>query len=1171
MLGLDDVFELRARVHEYGGNGDMEARLLLECLAVVHTEILNRYVADSNRYYSSAVARHRFVAMDLRMEKEIDTSLAKLLDIATNPYRAQAILNPELPQHYVEFLLHTLDLCEHHTLGSTSHESTTDSDTRKDGGPADGTSAKPASALSPELSSALTSWSDAAGAATVDAAPRLHRLVVTDIGRRLQTANGEIHVLDCLSEDGRDVRVALRHSLLGVAEQVWVGASIHITEARALDDERIVTTAESVCVVEPDVLVDVTDVAECFQQRSVEPLLSLLRKFTRSSASEAVVTGSIINSCFDDILLHPDKEFEDMFRDACVAKPLSSIAALSAEQRILVKETVRDHVQRLREVMKRVSYDRAVVEPSFISPVFGLQGRLDVMLEHDDHPLHKTIIELKSGSAPGMAAAGGFGTPRSRVWRNHEAQIACYQLLLQSAYPGRYGASEILYSKTDEEPLRNVDVSPSMLQEVLLCRNAIIRMEHEIRSKNFSAIRKACEPIPSLPSFMTKSQEEVRAIFATDDQDMLLYAQAFLYLMLRENHEQRVGGSRSGTGFAGLWTSTLAEKRQRHAVLSGLRLHTAPAVDDDSTLTFARSAADDTAAVFRVGDIVVVYPVDPLGGRAVYHGLQRKGSIRAIDGEHVVVRLRGQQPVIAPGEELLDWQCEADYMESSASATLATFMTFFRSSERTRNLILGRIPPALREPHGTSPVPAPAVERGTADTAPPPANGSGIDTEEELNAHQRELLEKALRADDYFLLQGPPGTGKTSVMLRALVRNLRENLGETVLIAAYTNRAVDEICRMLKRTLPQAEYVRMGRHENTEHPDILFQTLVRDKGLDEAERHLRNARVVVATVTFINSNPELFDVCRFTTAIVDEAAQILEPHLVGMISRMNRFILIGDEKQLPPVLGMNERSRTVSNERLDAMGIGDLQVSLFDRLLRCCMRNGWTHAYGMLTHQGRMHEEIGRIASELFYGGRLVSLTSRQHDNLPVVAGRVRRGSGGLLPEHQAREILRHRCVYIPTPRSNSKNVNPAEARLCAALSTLFFEASRDAEEWNDMRLGIITPFRAQIQEIRTALPPRLRTSVTIDTVERFQGSERDVIILSPVVSSAAALSAIQSLTHEDDAVIDRKLNVALTRARERFILLGDEDTLRTLPQYAALIDHITRTGIRIADGNSIM
>jgi DNA replication ATP-dependent helicase Dna2 len=268
---------------------------------------------------------------------------------------------------------------------------------------------------------------------------------------------------------------------------------------------------------------------------------------------------------------------------------------------------------------------------------------------------------------------------------------------------------------------------------------------------------------------------------------------------------------------------------------------------------------------------------------------------------------------------------------------------------------------------------------------------------------------------------------------------------------------------------------------------------------------------------------------------------------------------------------MNERSRTVSNERLDAMGIGDLQVSLFDRLLRCCMRNGWTHAYGMLTHQGRMHEEIGRIASELFYGGRLVSLTSRQHDNLPVLASQVRRGSGGLLPEHQAREILRHRCVYIPTPRSNSKNVNPAEARLCAALSTLFFEASRDAEEWNDMRLGIITPFRAQIQEIRTALPPRLRTSVTIDTVERFQGSERDVIILSPVVSSAAALSAIQSLTHAEDAVIDRKLNVALTRARERFILLGDEDTLRTLPQYAALIDHITRTGIRIADGNAIM
>ncbi|MFM8438336.1 MAG: DEAD/DEAH box helicase, partial [Candidatus Kapaibacterium sp.] len=380
------------------------------------------------------------------------------------------------------------------------------------------------------------------------------------------------------------------------------------------------------------------------------------------------------------------------------------------------------------------------------------------------------------------------------------------------------------------------------------------------------------------------------------------------------------------------------------------------------------------------------------------------------------------------------------------------------------------------------------------------------------------------------------------------------------------------VCRMVKQTLSPAEFIRMGRHENTDHADILFQTVVREHGLEAAEERLRRARVVVATVTFLNSNPELFNLCRFTTAIVDEAAQILEPHLVGMISRVKRFILIGDEKQLPAVLSVSERARTVRSERLTAMGLADLHVSLFERLLRCCIRNGWMHAYGMLTHQGRMHADICDIASALSYDNRLTVMSERQRVPLPGVREVVSEREGGRLPAAMLTEVLRHRCVFIPTPPGGTATVNLAEAQTCAELADLFYEHSRrTGTAWNDVRLGIITPFRAQIDEIRRALPAHLRSTVTIDTVERFQGSERDIIILSPVISSAARIGSIRSLLVTDDAVIDRKLNVALTRARERFILLGAEDILRSLPQYADLIGHITRTGIRIANGNATM
>ncbi|MFM8474029.1 MAG: hypothetical protein ACKOBV_10995, partial [Candidatus Kapaibacterium sp.] len=492
MLGHEDVRELRALLHGLDVDGPEDPRARLEVCALVHTELLERYVADSDTFFSSAVAKHKSVCTALRMDEETSRSLSSLLNVATDPKRAQSIISPTLPANYTVLLTWMLDVCEHGL--------------REKDGDAHGQGSREMPGLPVEAGSVVDALGihapDVRHPHGADSAPRLHRLVVMETGERMMTAAGEIHVLPCMNEEGRDVRLALRESLLDVAAHVWIGATLHVTEARALDAERLVTTGDSVCVIEPDVLVDVTDVAECFHTKGTEPLLSLLRKWTQDATGEAVVTGSIINSCFDDIIEDPDKDFDDMFRDACAARPLATISVLSAERRLAVKETVREHVQRLREVMKRLSYARAVVEPGFISPEYGLQGRLDLLLEHEDHPLHKTIIELKSGSAPALGSGTAYPTPKSRVWRNHEAQIACYHLLLQSAYPGRYGDSEILYSRTGEQPLRNVEVKASLLRQVIGCRNAIVRMEHDLRSKDFSVMKKLCAPIPHLPPFL---------------------------------------------------------------------------------------------------------------------------------------------------------------------------------------------------------------------------------------------------------------------------------------------------------------------------------------------------------------------------------------------------------------------------------------------------------------------------------------------------------------------------------------------------------------------------------------------------------------------------------------------------------------------------------------------
>lgn len=1220
-----DGWGIRSFLDEIESMESADVKLRMELTAAAHRDFLDYCTRNDHQFFSSAAAKHRYVATKLRVDSSSSRALARLLNLGSTQVNSAVVIDASLPPLYLSLLRHLIDVAERqeqqqqhkdHEHASSAIEPPSDSSHAVPRVAADEALDAVQDSLQESLLDSLHRSLQQTQQQTLFEPNRQERttirVVVTALGERQRTANGEIHVLHCCTEDGKELRVALTGMLVDDADTVWEGAIVHITEARILDDERVITTADSMCVVEPDALVDVTDIAECFQQRGAEPALSLIRRWTQSPASEAVVMGSIINSCFDDIILHPEKDFDSMYRDACAARPLSFIAAVSTERRDALKDTVRDHVERLRALMQQVPYSRAIVEPSFISPVFGLQGRLDVLLEHADNPLHKTIIELKSGSAPGVAAApvessasdssaartptsptpaAHFGTPRSRVWKNHEAQIACYHLLLQSAFPGRYGDSRILYSKTPDEPMRNVDVTPALLRSVIHCRNQILRLEYELRSKNFRSLARICDTSLPVPSFMTEAQQNIRAVFRNDDPDIALHAQVFLYLLLRESYEQRIGGSGASPGFSALWKSTATEKTLRNSLLSGLRLLADEKGFEQGILSFSRTAEVSEASVFRVGDIVVVYPVDETQSRKVYHGVQLKGTIRRIDATRVVVRLRSQQPCINANDIELSWHCEPDYMESSHAATLASFMTVFRAPERKRNVILGRAMPEHSQ--GQEVIEA---------TAPEASSSSHTATSSvQLDDHQRHLLQLAMSAKDYFLLQGPPGTGKTSVMLRSMVEHLLGDENETVLIAAYTNRAVDEICRTLKHAIAMQQIVRMGRSENTEHPELLFQTMVREHGPEGAEQRLRSARVVVGTVTFLNSNPELFSCCRFSTAIVDEAAQILEPHLAGILAKVQRFILIGDERQLPPVLSVPEGARRIRNSRMEELGITDVQTSLFERLLQLCIRNGWGHAYGMLTHQGRMHQDICALPSDLFYDGKLISFLPRQVEALPRVPvtseeraaaedGDERSndsGSDQFLYSGSAKRILAHRCVFIDSGRNASRlgknnsndtavglagrKIHIPEARICARLAELFMaECAAQGKEWNSMRLGIITPFRAQIQQIQRLLSPLLLNTVTVDTVERYQGSERDIIILSTAVNSPSELASIQSISYFGDQVVDRKLNVALTRARERFILLGHEYTLRRVPHYARLLDRLLRVELPVDEYNYV-
>ena len=313
----------------------------------------------------------------------------------------------------------------------------------------------------------------------------------------------------------------------------------------------------------------------------------------------------------------------------------------------------------------------------------------------------------------------------------------------------------------------------------------------------------------------------------------------------------------------------------------------------------------------------------------------------------------------------------------------------------------------------------------------------------------------------------------------------------------------------------------------------------------EVYERIRNCRIIVGTVAAVSGKPELFRLKHFNVAIVDEATQILEPQLLGILcardkasrNAIDKFILIGDHKQLPAVVLQNAEQSAVYDEALLSVGLANLKDSLFERLYRSCS-SGDSRSFDMLCRQGRMHPEVALFANRAFYGGRL----------LPV----------GLPHQLEDSGSVSRVAFYpsVPEQKGTSVKINSSEARIVARLAAQVYESNRS--DFDESRtLGIITPYRSQIalikREIETLGIPAL-SRILVDTVERFQGSERDVIIYSCCINSYYQLKFVSNLTEEDGVLIDRKLNVALTRARKQMFVTGVPEFLNVDPLYRSLL-----------------
>lgn len=890
----------------------------------------------------------------------------------------------------------------------------------------------------------------------------------------------------------------------------------------------------------PDLLVPVTEISGMFPGRDGPSPANLPARFIDSGERLSQLRGNVANRFLDELVRDPSRPIDDLIRQAFRAFPIPFSRLDDRQTRQLIDE-LRQHGETIRSVVgdgfRHAGIERTAcqIEPSYFSPRFGLKGRLDLLHEPAGSGVPPSIIELKSGSA--------FRPNQYKLGEEHYRQILLYDLLIRSTGSGKRPRSFILYSKYPAEPLRYAAPVEAIQQELIDARNQLVVLLHWMIRQDagsvpdlFAAVRP--EAFPGLGGFKFRQVQAWADIYESLPADDKAYLRAFAAFIGREYLHAAVGretGEGAG-GLAGTWLDPVDLKEARYELLRGLTLTGTRLVGGDTLVLFARSESTHPLANFREGDIVLMYPhTDDPHPDPTRWQLYR-ASVVSIDPVGVVIRLRNPQvntEVFAPGSR---WNLEPDMLDSNFDKLYQSLWQLMTANAARRAMVLGRTTPGWVE------LPNLSIPREAA-----------------LTPRQQTIFEEGIRAQGIYLLWGPPGTGKTSVMLRQWVRFHLQNRPDRILLLAYTNRAVDEICAAIDMAdLSSArQYIRIGSHSGTGEPyraRLLEEVIAPLQTRREIRHKLEETRVYVGTIASMLGKPDLFDIIRFDLAIVDEASQLLEPSITGLLTRVPKAILIGDHMQLPAVSQQSEAGCITDPDSLlqGTLGITDLRMSYFERLYRSYARRGADRSIGTLIEQGRMHQAIMKAANDLVYASSLTCLDpGRQQRELREI----------FTPD--ADWHVQDRILFIPVPGHPSEVLSKTalgEASVVVSLLAKWKETlRRHSLDWD---IGVITPFRAQIAAIlrkahEAGIP---MDGVTVDTVERYQGGARDIIILSAVAGDPVILDRIVSLGKER---VDRKLNVALTRAREQFILVGDPEVLGTSEGYARLIAHsVCRQGV---------
>ncbi|KAL5315528.1 hypothetical protein ACEPPN_016396 [Leptodophora sp. 'Broadleaf-Isolate-01'] len=1000
-------------------------------------------------------------------------------------------------------------------------------------------------------------------------------LVTTIFGSEFENVKGRMQQekILILQAEGSKALKAVHLRGIWIETPVTVQAFVHVIGLFDSCGKCVVDDNVNLLILHPDHLISSTVVADSFGCTRRAVLQDRVKATSDSSAP--LVYGTILHEIFQAAML------ENRWDSEWLGELIEKTATRHLEDLYNIKKQVPDAVEHLTSKMlelqgwaelfissqpnpeakvKAGNGETATmcvsklldVEEHVWSPMYGLKGNIDatVQVTMQDGKEQRTLtvpFEVKTGKNPTAA---------------HRAQTALYNLLLSDRYDVEI-AYGILYYMETSETIR-IPAIRHELRHMIMQRNELACFVRERHSQLPPMLKKEnmCNKCyAKTPCFIyhkladdgngetsgmkSKFDEVVKHLTPKHKEFFLKWDD-----LLTKEEKESLKFRRE------LWTMLSSEREKLGRCFSNVIIEPNSAYEEKDNPKINRYryslVKPDPPSGFSFLDsqIIVGEPIvisDEKGHFALANGfvthVRKKRVGVAVDRRLHNARIR------QPGFDEIDNQVFASIMEvapegssmEEADGKIQEEPIRYRLDKDEFSNGMATVRNNLIQVMSDSAFGSRQIRGLVVDLNAPrfktQATAYVLQDRENINVDQRRAIQKVMSAEDYALVLGMPGTGKTTTVahiIRALVSQ-----GKTVLLTSYTHTAVDNI--LLKLKDDNIPILRLGAIAKIAMEVQEFATLAATtKTSFEEIRHAWHDTPIVAT-TCLGINHAIFSERTFDYCIVDEASQITLPVCLGPIRLAKTFILVGDHNQLPPLV-QNKEALT-----------GGLDISLFKHL-----SDMHPSSVVYLEHQYRMCEDVMALSNNLIYQGRLkcgsqevanskITIPSidalKNHHYTPSTLSLAPKSiCAGPDP---SRCWIRHLVdpatkvsfintdPLLPLSREEAKGnriVNPTEAAICTQLVESLLTVGVPASS-----IGIMTHYRSQLSLLKHSM--RAHPELEMHTADRFQGRDKDVIILSLVRSNEAG--SIGELLKDW-----RRINVAFTRAKTKLLVVGSKETL---------------------------